>query len=140
MSNTVKINTLWRTMEGFITTAYKSAEGKESAALRDYAEDVSWNHALAGLLKRETENERQHRRTRSNPQGFSAQTAARLLLMQNMGSGAVFKAAPEAVDFLIYRREAIEAQLIGWLCRSAISSEWRAALAEFDYAQLMRAA
>ena len=120
MARTNRINEQWEQFQKYIGIAYKAAAtADEQSALHDYAPDISMRDGLADLLARETANERQHRRgNRRNPSDFSSQTASKLILMQKAADGSEMKDCPSALHFLIYRREAIEAEVIGWCCRS----------------------
>ena len=151
MNTKQKVDTLWREMREAINAAYAIAD-KESRnlqgnyrqhedgmCLRDYAENISWSDSLAGLLGRESANERQHRSNRPSIPGFSVETAAKLILMEQMKNGAEDLELPRATAFLVFRKTAIEAQVIGYLIREQLTSAWRESVSALDYAKLMKA-
>jgi len=146
MTKTQIINqTLWTEFRDAINRAY-AAQGKRNyiendfACLADYAEDVSMSDALQQLVDRETANERQHRSNRPAVPGFSAGTAARLILMENARKGAELSEIPRATAFLVLRQTAVEAEVIGYIVRNYLPKPWRDAVASLDYAKLMQAA
>lgn len=136
--------TLWREMREAINKAYANRPDPENDndadCLRDYAENISWSDDLQKLLDRETQNEREHRRNRPVVPGFGASTAARLILMENVRKGAEMDEMPKATAFLALRQTAVEAEVIGFLIKEFLSTEWRKAVASYDYAELMKAA
>lgn len=148
MSTKTKVDTLWREMREAINKTYETASKNSSFAtqstdatcLRDYAENISWSDDLAGLLGRESANERQHRSNRPSVPGFSVETASKLILMNNMLDGTVCAEMPSATTFLIFRKTAAEARVIGFLIREQLTPEWRDAVASMDYAKLMQSA
>ncbi|MGB8800690.1 MAG: hypothetical protein WCC97_08385 [Candidatus Acidiferrales bacterium] len=143
MNTKQKVDKLWEDFRAAINAAYAEAEksrNDDGLCLRDYAENISWSDALRDLLARETANERQHRSNRPSVAGFSAETAAKLILMQQAGIGALQPTMPCATAFLVFRQSAVEAQVIGFLAKKHLTVEWRVALAEFDYAKLMQPA
>lgn len=141
MTNTQVIANLWQELREAINQTYKESKpGDDSQCLRDYAENISWSDNLAALLGRETANERQHRRNRHMVIGFSAGTAAKLILMNNVVKGAQMTAMPSATAFLVLRQTACEAEVIGYLCREYLPIDWIRAVDTFDYAKLMQAA
>lgn len=143
MNTTQTINRLWEVMQDRISQAYKNAasgNSEEGMCLRDYAENQSMHDALSALLGRETANERKHRSYRPSPRGFSAQTAAKLILMTNVDSGSMMEAMPTATRFITLRQTAAEAELIGYLSRHTLSYEWGKSVKSLDYTKLMQAA
>lgn len=143
MNTKLKVDTLWEDFRAAINAAYAEAEksrNDDGLCLRDYAENISWSDALRDLLARETANERQHRSTRPSVAGFSAETAAKLILMHQAGTGAVASEMPRATAFLVFRQSAVEAQVLGFIVNKHLSVDWRVALAELDYAKLMQPA
>ena len=154
MANTKKqIDTLWDGFREAINAAYAEASKAASTArglqgdyrskedglcLRDYAENISWSDALASLLSRETDNERQHRHNRPSVPGFSVESAAKLILMEQAATGAAASEMPRATAFLVFRQSAVEAQVIGFLAKKHLPAEWRVAIANLDYAKLMQ--
>jgi hypothetical protein len=142
MANTKKrIDTLWDGFREAINAAYTEADKKrdnDGTCLRDYAENISWSDALGSLLARETTNERQHRRNRPSVSGFSVESAAKLILMEQARTGAAASEMPRATAFLVFRQSAVEAQVIGFLAKKHLPAEWRAAIAKLDYAKLMQ--
>jgi hypothetical protein len=135
------INLLWIELRQRINQAYAVADktrNDDGMCLRDYAENISWSDNLAALLGREATNERQHRSNRPSVPGFSVETAAKLLVMENIRSGATKEAMPSATTFLVFRQTAAEAQVIGFLVREYLDQEWRQAVENLDYSRLMK--
>jgi hypothetical protein len=135
------INLLWIELRQRINQAYAVADktrNEDGVCLRDYAENISWSDNLASLLGREAANERQHRAHRPSVSGFSVETAAKLLLMENIRFGATKEAMPSATAFLVFRQTAAEAQVIGFLIREFLDQEWRQAVVTLDYSKLMK--
>lgn len=143
-ANQVKqIQQLWQVFRKAIDDSYavgQRANDDDLGCLRDYVENLSWSDDLAALLGRESANERQHRRNEECPKDFSIRSAAMLLLMHNAADGAFKTEMPKATTFLVFRRTAMEATLIGYLCRHALTAEWCKAVRSLDYAQLMKVA
>jgi len=142
MSKTsVQIDSLWSEFRKAINSTYEQADkskDENGICLRDYAENVSWSDSLARLLDRETANEKAHRSGRPAVSGFSARTAAKLILLGNAAEGSNAANLPSATAFLVLRQTAVEAQVIGFLSRSFLSSSWRESIKAFDYAKLMK--
>jgi hypothetical protein len=140
MNTKQKIDKLWDETRQAINHTYELYEkvNENAACLRDYAENISWSDNLAALLGRETANERQHRSNRPSVSGFSNETAAKLIIMNQIEAGALLKVMPRATEFLVFRQTAAEARVIGFLIRNAITAEWRKLLATMDYSELMR--
>jgi hypothetical protein len=141
MNTKQQINSLWKQFREAINSAYAEADksrDENGICLRDYAEDISWSDNLSSLLDRETANERQHRSNRPSIPGFSAETAAKLILLGQASTGAQLKALPQSTAFLVFRQSAVEAQVIGFLARKYLPMEWRSAVNELDYAKLMQ--
>lgn len=137
------VDKLWQEMREAINVTYESAPNTASfkddkACLRDYAENISMSDDLAGLLGRETANERQHRRNRPSVPGFSNETAAKVILMDNMREGALRADMPQATEFLVFRQTAAEAHVLGFLIRENLSAEWREQILTLDYSKLMK--
>lgn len=133
--------TLWSEMRQAINNAYASAgDNQDLQCLRDYAEDISWSDDLQKLLDHETANEREHRRNRPSIPGFGCSTAARLIIMRNVSDGSKMEALPKATAFLVLRKTAVEAEVIGFLIREYLAPEWHKAVNSYDYAKLMAAA
>jgi hypothetical protein len=135
------INLLWIELRQRINQAYAVADktrNEDGICLRDYAENISWSDNLCALLGKEAANERQHRSRRPSVPGFSVEVAAKLLLMENIRSGAAKEAMPSATAFLVFRQTAAEAQVIGFLIREYLDQEWRQAVESLDYAKLMK--
>ena len=146
MNTTQTINGLWQELRQAINRTYEASQQNhlnrvldDAQCLRDYAENISWSDDLAALLGRETANERQHRTNRPSVPGFSANTAAKLILMTNVSEGAELPELPKATMFLVLRQTAVEAEVIGYLIQSQLSPEWHKAVKSFDYAALMKA-
>ena len=143
MNTKQKTDGLWEQFREAINKTYEVASkeyGSEGTYLRDYAENISWSDNMARLLGRETANERQHRTNRPSVPGFSNETAAKLILMQQAATGALAKELPSATAFLVFRQSAIEAQVIGFLIRDFVLPQWHEELAQLDYAKLMKEA
>lgn len=146
MNNTQKINQLWDQMRDAIDATYKAGQGLSGGALdnanvlRDYARDISWSDDLAALLGRETANERQHRSNRPSVPGFSAGSAAKLILMENVRKGAGMAELPKATAFLVLRQTAVEAEVIGFLISGQLPMQWRNEVEALDYSKLMKTA
>ena len=143
MTNTQVINNLWQELRQAINKTYQDRPDPENNndadCLRDYAENISWSDDLAALLGRETANERQHRSNRLSVPGFSAQTAAKLILMDNALRGAEMTEMPKATAFLVLRQTAVEAEVIGFLIKGNLWPAWRKTVKSYDYADLMKA-
>lgn len=139
MSTKTKVDTLWREMREAINKTYAGAKYEDAeTCLRDYAENISWSDDLAGLLGREVANERQHRSNRPSVPGFSNETAAKLIILDCVKDGANLAEMPSATTFLIFRKTAAEARVIGFLIREQLTPEWRDAVASLDYSKLMK--
>lgn len=135
------IDRLWRQFRTAIDAAYKGAQSDDpAAALRDYAENVGLIDKLDRLVRTTTQEERQHRSHKPAslpPYRVSAVHCARLLILHAAGDGAARTTAPESTDWLIYRREHCEAELIGWLIRAHVSPEFVSACNALDYAKVV---
>jgi len=131
------ISTLWMEMRQAINATYANDKSDDAQCLCDYAGNICGSDSLSALLGRETANERQHRSGRPLVPGFSVSTAAKLILMNNAREGAELKKMPTATTFLVFRRTAAEATVIGFLIRERLPEGWRDAVACFDYAKLM---
>jgi hypothetical protein len=145
VDNKKLISILWVEMRSRINAAYADTQGKsyqydDQTCLRDYAEDISWNDDLSALLGRESANERQHRAHRPSVPGFSIESAAKLIIMSKIADGAKLAEMPKATEFLILRKTAAEARLIGYLARNFITPEWSKTVTDLDYAKLMKGA
>jgi len=141
ISTKAKIDKLWEQFRTAIDAAYTEADrqhNEDGSCLRDYARNISWSDNLAGLLNRETANERRHRSNRPSVPGFSSETASKLVLMNQVEAGASLKAMPRATEFLVFRQTAAEARVIGFLAQKFLALEWREGLTELDYAKLMQ--
>lgn len=143
MSKTQEINDLWQQFREAIDAMDAKGCGLSGDghalinALRDYTTE-SAHGKLSALLGRETAIERQHRRNMESPRDFTAGTAAKLMLMTSASIGASMEKMPSAHLFLTARQSAIEAEVIGYLCREHLSAAWRDSLAKFDYVELMK--
>ena len=142
MTTTHQIRNLWMAFQNAIDLAdaagrkLNNADGHAQCnALHDYTSQRNWR--MRGLIGRETANERQHRKTTSSPSGFSAGDAAKLQIMQWASFAAELNVMPSAHYFLTMRPTAVEAEVIGFLCRSELRQSWRDELATLDYATLM---
>jgi hypothetical protein len=142
MSTKTKVNDLWSQFRASINAAYaeaSKANEEDGICLRDYAENISWSDDLAGLLGRESAEERRHRSNRPSLPTFSVDTAAKLLIMENARKGAEMSEMPRASAFLVLRKTAVESEVIGYIARKHLSAEWREAIRKLDYAELMKA-
>ena len=136
-----EVNRLWDEFREAINEAYRLADesrNEDGVCLRDYAENISWSDDLAKLLASESANEKQHRSSRPAVPGFSVDTAAKLLLLNNAAEGSQLSGIPCATTFLVFRKTAAEARVIGFLARHFLTPEWREAVAALDYAKLMQ--
>lgn len=134
-----QVDTLWQQMRDGISTTYNKGRGDaDSECLRDYAEDTTMFDALSALLGRESAEERRHRSGYPGVLGFSNETAAKVLLMNFLAAGAEGASMPKATQFLCFRKTAVEAEVIGWLCRSNLSPEWLQAVKSLRYDELMK--
>ena len=70
----------------------------------------------------------------------ASSTAAKLCLMSNAARGAFKTAMPKATAFLELRQTAVEAEVLGFLCRHALTVEWCKAVDSLDFAKLMQVA
>lgn len=148
MANTkTKVDALWRDLRLAINKAYAGAkelpagqQRDDLECLRDYAEDISMTDDLEGLLNRETVNEKQHRYNRPSVPGFSAETASKLILMENVRKGMEMAEMPRATAFLVLRQTAVEAEVIGFLIKGSLHEQWSQVVASLDYAALMQGA
>ena len=140
MNHKTSIDQLWREFRTAINQAYAEANetrNEDGVCLRDYAENISWSDSLQRLLERETDNERQHRVNRPSIPGFSSITAAKLILLGQASRGA-HDDMPRATAFLVCRQSAIEAQVLGYLCKAYLSPDWHSKVESHDYSQLMQ--
>lgn len=138
------IANLWNAFQNAIDLAnadglkLNNADGHaECNALRDYTRDRNWR--MSNLLGRETANERKHRSTTISPKDFTVGDAAKLQIMQWAAFAQELDSLPSAHLFLTMRPTAVEAEVIGFLCRKHLNDTWRERLAELDYAKLMQA-
>ena len=132
--------TLWHELRETINKAYAADQSEDGQCLRDYAQNVSWSDALVNLLDREVANEKQHRKGRPTVAGFGPYVAAKLILFNNIVTGAKMADCPRATAFLVLRQTAVEAEVIGWLIRKHLDPAWVKAVESYDYAKLMQAA
>lgn len=148
MANATKrnqIDSLWDQFRDAIDAAYAESQKKDfsgdayadSSCLRDYARNISWSDDLVKLLANEEANERDHRRNRPSPKGFSVTSAAKLILMNAACTGSQQAEMPKATIFLTFRKSAAEANLLGFLTRKQITRDWRTTLTSLDYSKLM---
>lgn len=141
MNTKQKVDQLWEQFREAINKAYAAADksrDEDGICLQDYAENIRWHDSLAALLGRETANERQHRSNRPSVPGFSNETAAKLILLSQAAVGSSAAEMPKATAFLQFRKEAIEAQLVGFLARLHLGQDWRDGVNALDYAKLMQ--
>ena len=141
------INQLWEQFRDAIDAAYADAQTKnfsggahdESSCLRDYVRNSSWSDAVERLLASEAANERQHRQNRTI-RGFSSQDAAKLIICGNVLRGSELAEMPSALTFITFRPSAAEANLLGYLIRAHVRTEWKQSVAFKDYCQCMKSA
>ena len=141
MNNKQKIDALWLEFRTVVGTSYATAYATNDqigTALRDYVINLSMCDKMEDLLARETANERNHRRNRPSIPGFPSRTAAMIVLMNQARMGAEENSLPCPTGFLVYRREAMEAQVIGWLCKHFLTDSWKEEVKSLDYAKLMQ--
>ena len=138
MNTKQTIDSLWEQFRKAINETYANGKNHNSECLRDYAENISWSDSLAALLGRETANERQHRSNRPSVPGFSNETAAKLIIMNQVFAGSSLDTMPQATEFLVFRQTAAEARVIGYLIRNRLDSKWGQTLGQFDYSKLMQ--
>lgn len=142
--NRAHVDRLWTDFRDAIDRAYAADKTGDAACLRDYARNVSWHDALDALVSAEKAAEREHRGFGRRllgyppPRAISAEHSARLLLLHNAADGAKLAAMPASTDWLIYRRPAVEATLLGYLVRAHVSPDWVAACAALDYAEAVK--
>ena len=141
MSYKKEISQLWNMFEDALTAGYKAslADPNNSALpLRDYVDD---GRDMRNLVSEETANERQHRRGAPYIPGVrpavSSNLAARAILLHQVARGSEAKEMPAATCFLIWRRSAAEAFLLGFLVRAHLTDEFRRRAIALDYASLM---
>lgn len=148
MSTKRTVDALWQEFRQVINAAYKngqthsiSTEVKDDfTCLHDYVEDMTWHDDLAALVGREAANEQQHRKNDPPRPGFSIDTAAKLMIMENARKGAEMAELTRATAFLVFRQTAVEAEVIGWIIRDYLDPVWREKVAGLDYAKLMQEA
>lgn len=140
MNTKRQIDLLWKQLRDAINTAYADANKRQDddgMCLRDYAEDISWSDDLIKLLSAETANEKQHRSGRTI-RNFSAATAAKLIILDNVADGSQKPEMPKPTLFLVCRKTAAESIVIGWLLRNTLTDQFRAQVKSLDYAALMQ--
>lgn len=142
-----QIDALWEQLRGIINYSYnrqRAAENHDEAeiadALRDFAENQSMNDALLSLLDREAASEVKHRNFVSGSYPISKTTSAKLLIMAAVVQGAGMLAMPSALSFLLLRKTAAEARVLGFLIRHDIPGDWLKEAAALDYSKIMNAA
>lgn len=140
------ISKLWEQFRAAIDAAdadgrkLNNADGHaECNALHDYSSEKNWR--LFNLLGREQANERQHRGVPyyGTNAKLSVRDAAMLQIMQQASYQAWEGVMPPAHHFLTMRATAVEAAVIGYLCRKRLDQKWRETLATLDYSKLMAA-
>src|ERR1700733_354940 len=116
MNTKQQVNKLWSEARTAIDAAYNAKPQDDSVyALRDYVQNQSMTDALANLLDDEKANERRHRNGRPTVKGFSSETAAKLILLGNFADGSLAETVPPAIAFLVWRKSAAEARVVGFL-------------------------
>jgi hypothetical protein len=141
MITKVQIDQLWKQFREAINKAYDHAAKQrddDGRSLLDYAENMTWSDSLVVLLKRESANEKQHRNSRPSIPGFSVETAAKLILLNQVAEGSQLSEMPKATSFLVYRKTAMEARVIGFLVRAFLPAGFHTAVESLDYATLMQ--
>lgn len=136
--NTKKtINELWQQMRDAIDATRQGADyPSPEADLNGYCQNLGFWDKLQILLDAEASNERQHRRNRSF-RGFSVESAAKLILMRNVASGAGENKIIPASHILVIRKTAFEALVIGFLIARKLPAGWVESVTELEYEQLM---
>jgi hypothetical protein len=142
MNYKATVSKLWEQLEDALTEGYKSnAEVKEF--LRDYVPNIAWTDALSRLVGREAAAEREHRKFGRDWAAYhgslSVATAAKLMVLHQIGKGAQLKSMPPATDFLRFRPSAVEAQVVGYLLRDMLKPEWIAEAVALDYSKAVAA-
>jgi hypothetical protein len=103
--------------------------------------NVGWSDALAKLEKAEQADERAHRGFGPNYAQYhrpvSVNHCARLQILHQAGEGAKRGVMPPATDFLVCRRAAIEAQILGVLVAPHAPAGWIDACVALDYAAVV---
>ncbi len=141
MNTKQRIDNLWRQFRESINAAYTDANKRrdeDGICLKDYAENISWSDDVGKLLASESANERQHRSNRPPVPGFSVETAAKLILMSQVAEGSRLSEIPRSTTFLVFRKTAAEARVIGYLIRNFLPADWYSAVTALDYAKLMQ--
>lgn len=139
MNTKQQIDKLWKEARTAIDAAYNAKPQDDSTyALRDYVQNQSMTDALANLLDVETANERRHRNGRPTIKGFSAETAAKLILLGNLADGSLAETVPPAIAFLVWRKSAAEARVVGFLAHGFFPAYWYESVKKLDYAELMK--
>ena len=110
------VDRLWNEARTAIDAAYNAKPQDDSTyALRDYAQNQSMTDALANLLDVEIAHERRHRNGRPSIKGFSSETAAKLILLGNLADGSLAETCHPQSRFLVWRKSAAEARVVGFL-------------------------
>lgn len=131
---------IWSELRDIVDKTYQASE-KMRSLFAVYARNQSWSDDLERLLAEEIANERQYRyRSLRSVRGFSCSDAAKLIICGNVLRGAELTARPSALTIITFRRPAAEANLLGYLIRANVTSEWKDAVASLDYADCMEAA
>lgn len=97
------------------------------------------------LFQMNLDGERQHRRHRTSPKGFSAQAAARLFTIKHLAESLEAPDRYTVADILHIRAECLHAQAYANEYRTAILVAWAAEdidpadIRAIDYAKLMEA-
>lgn len=134
----------WNEMRRAINKTYAESNNptdpkrNDKACLRDYAENISWSDNLSALLGREIANERQHRKNRPSVPGFSNETAAKVILLNNIHDASKLDTMPNATEFLVFRQTAAEARVIGYLIRHNLHDSWHESVKMTDYSKYMK--
>ncbi len=140
-----KIDKIWDGLRDAIDAAYQAGRMQSDDArqcLRDYARNISWSDNLETLLDAETNAERRHRSGRPADRWkspISSRNAAKLLLCHNALEGSNLQSMPYGARFLVIRKTAAEAEVIGYLIRDHVTPEWRELVSSLDYAEIMKA-
>lgn len=124
-----QIKSLWKELVSAIDQT-KNADAQEFRR-NDF-------YRLETLLQEETANERQHRRFVSGAYAVSSSVGAKITLLHNVARGARLSEMPTATTFILFRRSAAEAMLLGYLLRDGLTPQFVDEAYSLDYPSLMK--
>lgn len=108
----------------------QSGSRDERAALRPYATNQEQGQKFDDLIAAEY---RQESRDRANVHDdYRVKDAGLLLVLGQIGQGSAIEPTVDA--YLVIKRTAFEAQVIGWCARSSMPADLREQLRTLDYA------